>query len=148
MSSRSPRLPSAAFHPATWLAAFLSWFGILWVLSERSRPLEHVPRIPQFDKVLHFGWFFGGAGLLAAFLFRLRPSLPPSLLRGFLAALLLAGVGALDEWHQSWVLGRQGNSIPDWIADVAGAVAGLLVFHRFGRSLLTRETAPKPNLLE
>jgi VanZ family protein len=140
VSSPRLRLPAAAFHPASWFSAFAAWFCILWILSERSRPFDRVPLIPQFDKVLHFGWFFGGAGLLAAFLFRLRPSVPPSLLRGILAVLLLAGVGALDEWHQSWVLGRDGNSIPDWIADVAGSIAGFLVFQRFGRPLLTRRS--------
>ena len=45
--------------------------------------------------------------------------------------IVLATVGALDEWHQSWVPGRSGNDPGDWLADVVGALTGGLVFKRF-----------------
>ncbi len=43
--------------------------------------------------------------------------------------LLLIGVGygALDEWHQSFVPGRD-VSVADWGADIAGMIIGLLLF--------------------
>jgi len=46
--------------------------------------------------------------------------------------LLLIGVGygALDEWHQSFVPGRD-VSVADWGADIAGMIIGLLLFSRF-----------------
>jgi len=131
-------LPRAALHPAFWLTGFATWFGTLWWLSSRLRPLEHIPPIPFLDKILHFGWFCGGAGLLAAFLLRLKPAAPPSFHRNLLAIVLLAGIGALDEWHQSWVPGRSGNDPGDWIADVLGSIAGILVFRFIGHPMLTR----------
>lgn len=135
-----PRLPAVAFRPATWLAAFLVWFATLWWLSSSARPLQHAPPIPLSDKILHFGWFFGGAGLLCAFLFRLRPHARLPLPAAIFAAILLAATGALDEWHQSRVPGRDGNDPADWSADVAGSIAGILFFRRFGRPLLSPET--------
>ena len=46
--------------------------------------------------------------------------------------LLLMGVGygALDEWHQSLVPGRD-VSVGDWVADSAGVILGLLLFSSF-----------------
>ena len=49
--------------------------------------------------------------------------------------IVLAMVGVLDEWHQSWIPERSGNDFGDWLADVAGALAGALVFKRFHRLL-------------
>ena len=62
--------------PWLWLAAFAVWFGTLWWLSSR---VNHLPPELSFrasDKLLHFGYFFGGAGLCSAFLFRLDPAKP------------------------------------------------------------------------
>jgi len=131
------RLPPPAFHPATWLTAFLCWFATLWWLSSGVRQMHHAPPIPFLDKILHFGWFLGGAGLLSAFLLRLRPdaSWPRNI--ALLVVAVIAATGALDEWHQSWIPGRSGNDLGDWLADLAGAVAGVFIFQRFGRPLLT-----------
>ena len=38
----------------------------------------------------------------------------------------LAAIGALDEWHQSWIPTRSGNDLGDWIADVLGSLTGAL----------------------
>jgi VanZ family protein len=119
--------------PWLWLAAFAVWFGTLWWLSSR---VQHFPPALDFrasDKLLHFGWFFGGGGLFSAFLFRLNPAAPNWGLIFALTFLVCALTGATDEWHQTQVPGRSGNDPADFAADVLGAACGALVFRRFHR---------------
>ena len=57
-----------------WTIAFGIWFIVLNILSHGSH--LHAPHgwafdIPHIDKIAHFGYFFGGAGLLSVF-----PSFP------------------------------------------------------------------------
>lgn len=122
-------------HPALWLGAFVAWFGTLWWLSSK---VQHFPPGLDFrfsDKLIHFGYFFGGAGLLSAFLYRLKPE-RPDWRRIFLLTFLVVGLtGTLDEWHQSHVPGRSGNDPADLCADLTGALAGALVFRRFHRAI-------------
>ena len=129
-------MPRPPRQPVFWLICFVLWFGGLWLLSSRSGDETRLPAIPGFDKVAHFGYFFGGGGLLAAFLFRLAPRRPrwlPSLLLIF---VIMGSIGWLDEVHQSYVPGRVGNDPGDWIADVTGAITGALVFRKLHRRLL------------
>lgn len=89
------------------------------------------PKLPMdfpVDKILHFGYFFGGAGLLSAALFlQKQKPLHWSTLH-LLVVLSLFLVGSLDEWHQSWYPFRSGNDAGDLTADVLGALAGTLLF--------------------
>ena len=68
-----PRLPR---NPNVWLAGFLLWFGVLWAVSSFKLPGDFVPPVKNFDKIEHFGYFFGGSGLLCAWLYRRRPERP------------------------------------------------------------------------
>lgn len=122
--------------PFFWLLCFVAWFGVLWLLSSRPGDAGGLPPIPGIDKVAHFGFFFGGGGLLSAFLFRLNPQRPRWFLLMALVFIIMGLVGWFDETHQSYVPGRSGNDFPDWLADVSGAVAGALVFRKFHRRLL------------
>jgi VanZ family protein len=122
------RLPR---NPRFWLAGFLLWFGVLWVLSSFRVPSEGVPPIPHLDKIVHFGYFFGGSGLLCAWLFRRSPERPDWAKLIATAVLVIALVGALDEFHQSFTPGRSGNDPGDWLADLLGAIAGAFTFKRF-----------------
>jgi VanZ family protein len=80
---------------------------------------------------MHFGYFFGGAGLLSAALF-LQGDHPPSWpALMFRVCAILWLIGILDEWHQSWVPERSGNDVGDWLADATGTVVGALTFRRF-----------------
>ncbi len=115
-------------HPHFWLAGFLLWFGVLWALSSFRIPGEGVPPIPHLDKVAHFGYFFGGSGLISAWLYRTNPEHPKWQNIIGIAVLVIAIIGALDEYHQSFTPGRSGNDFWDWTADVLGALAGALVF--------------------
>lgn len=130
--------PATVFphRPLFWLSCFIAWFAILWLLSSRSGDAGGLPKIPGLDKVAHFGFFFGGGGLLAAFLFRLRPQSPrwPAIVT--LVFGIMALIGWLDEVHQNHVPGRNGNDPGDWIADVTGAITGSLVFRKLHRRLL------------
>ena len=126
------RLPAPFFRSATWFSSFAVWFVVLWFLS--SGPLPGPPgfEIPHIDKVFHFGYYFGGAGLLSAALFLLRPS--PRLTWDVIHLVVIITVtttGMVDEWHQSWYEFRSGNDAGDLTADFYGAIAGTLVFRRF-----------------
>lgn len=121
-------LPS---HPKLWFAGFCLWFITLWILSSGPIPAKTGIDIPHLDKLAHFGYFFGGSGLLHAALF-LGTSLS-NRARFFIVVIVLASIGILDEWHQSWVPQRSGNDPWDWLADLLGAVAGGLVFFRCQR---------------
>ena len=129
-------LPTCCSRSSLWLGAFLLWGIVLWFLSDGPVPVREGPDLPHLDKLLHFGYFFGGAGLLSAALYlrgssQSPPSTPPPWGRlAFTVVLILAGVGALDEWHQSWSPERSGNDLGDWLADLCGAYSGVLVFRR------------------
>ena len=128
-------MPRLFRNPRFWLACFLLWFGVLWLLSSFSLAGEIAPPIPNFDKLEHFGYYFGGSGLLSAYLFRRDPDRPnwPSLLS--IAIVAIALTGCLDEYHQSFTPGRSGNDPYDLLADVLGATAGAFTFKRIHHRL-------------
>lgn len=116
-----------------WLILFLIWFGTLWHLSSGPVQVKTGMEIPHFDKVCHFGYFFGGAGLLSACLYRLRHRNLDWTSLLVWVMLIMTIAGALDEWHQSWVPERSGNDAMDFCADVLGSLAGFCVFRRMHR---------------
>lgn len=128
-------MPRPLLHPAFWMAAFVLWSATLWMLSASSPSFQGAPKIPHLDKIAHFGYFFGGAGLLAAFFFRLNPQRPDWRKIIGLTVVILAIVGALDEYHQTFTPGRSGNDRFDWLADLIGAIVGSLTFKRFHRAI-------------
>jgi len=129
-------------RPAFWFVSFLCWVAAMWRLSSSAKPLGgHVPDIPFIDKVLHFGWFMGGAILLSAFLMLRGRHSAPQPGHALAAVALIAIIGATDEWHQSYVPGRSGNDPGDWSADVAGAIVGVLIFRRISGVLLLDDPA-------
>jgi len=140
-----PRLPACCSRSPFWSTLFLLWGIVLWLLSDGPIPMRDGPDLPGFDKMLHFGYFFGGAGLLSAALYlhgSNRPGLSwPRLV--ITVVIVLATVGALDEWHQSWIPERSGNDFGDWLADIAGALTGALIFKRFHR-LVDRPVPDSP----
>jgi VanZ family protein len=117
--------------PRFWLAGFAFWLVALFLLSSFSLVSDYTPSINHFDKVAHFGYFFGGSGLLCAYLFRRKPA-PPVHWKSLLitVVIVIAIVGILDEYHQSFTPGRSGNDPFDWLADVSGGIAGAFVFRK------------------
>jgi VanZ family protein len=102
-------------------ALALAWAAAIFWASSLSDPFPFVPSgIFSHDKLLHAAAYSVLAGLAAAALAwtRLGP------VRGaIVAAFLAAAYGASDEWHQSYVPGRQADAA-DLAADAVGAIAG------------------------
>ncbi len=109
-------------HRVLWPAAFAAWLVLLWCLSSGPVSMPDGPMLPHFDKFCHFAYFASG-GFLATRCLAPNRRLSPRLAL-LVAIALLAAIGWLDEWHQSFVPGRSGNDLGDWIADLTGAVAG------------------------
>ena len=90
---------------------------------------------PMFDKILHIIAFIIFAFLASGALWENR--ITKHIV--FWAIVLSAFYGATDEIHQLYVQGRQ-CSIYDWIADIVGAIIGVLIarnlpfFRRLGSS--------------
>ncbi len=111
-----------------WLAIGAIWLLSLVILSGTSKPGPDLNfEVPHIDKVLHFGYFFGGGIILTTYLLIAKGRDSSSKVRIVLPILILAVIGALDEYHQSFTPGRNGNDPFDWLADVAGATAGTLL---------------------
>lgn len=122
-------------NPKFWLTAFLIWLGVLWILSSRPLNGTYLPPIDHFDKIAHFGYFFGGSGLLCAWLYSRNPERPNWQAILVSVILTIAVIGCLDEYHQTFTPGRSGNDPYDWLADVLGATAGAFSFMGMRRRL-------------
>lgn len=91
---------------------------ILGITSVPGTAIPAGPEIPGLDKVVHatmygvLGYLVGGA--LAG----------EAGLAWVVAMAMIAAMAAGDEWHQEWIPGRSAD-VFDWVADVAGATAGL-----------------------
>jgi hypothetical protein len=107
----------AAWGPAA------AWASFLFFLS--SRPSLGVDLSGGLDKVAHFSAYL----VLGFFLAHAAKRRDHPLL---LAVALGMLYGALDEFHQSFVPGRT-PAFADWIADVLGTVAGVLLFRQWCR---------------
>jgi VanZ family protein len=98
----------------------LAWAALIFWLSSLSRPVPVEVTIPHADKLAHLGAF----GVLAALTVRALLALGQGGRRALLVGIAAASLyGALDEWHQSFVPGRDPDPW-DWAADTAGAVLG------------------------
>ena len=108
------------FYLATWVV----WFCVLWFLSSRPPDFNQDIDVPHLDKVLHFGYFACGAIVSASALYHFKKKSLGAVKIIFACLILGAFVGALDEYHQSWIAGRHGNDPADWLADCLGSLAG------------------------
>ena len=75
----------------------------------------------SIDKIMHFGVYFI-FGLLIAVALLKRPMNKTFCFRICVAAILGIVYGASDEFHQSFIAGRDA-SVVDWIADSLGVLA-------------------------
>lgn len=124
------KLPSPLQRSLPWAVLCVLWFATLWFLSSRPLPGPKLETDLPIDKVLHFGYFFGGAGLLSAALFLQKKTAFHWSTLHLIVVVTLALVGSLDEWHQSWYSFRSGLDSADLTADLLGALAGTLVFRK------------------
>jgi VanZ family protein len=124
-------------RPAVPTILFGIWLAILYRVSN-SVPTE-MPKmvVPQQDKILHFVFFLGGATVLAA---SLRVLVRLQGIRLLLAVAVVMGLlGALDEYNQQFIPGRSGLSLEDWLADITGALTGVLLLRFLVAKLQTEE---------
>ena len=96
---------------------FIIWIIALWILSSMPSP----PKPIEFeisDKILHIAYFLSGT-----ILFQFGWQNPKALL----SLSILISIGILDEFHQSFVAGRQGNDLGDIIANSIGVILGYYI---------------------
>ncbi len=130
-----------SFRDSKWLKR---WSGVVLLVyltalitgTHLPHPEDLIP-VESNDKLLHFGAYFGLAFLMATRLWTLRPVT----WRATLAiGCLVAMTGVVDELTQMLPgINRQCEFL-DWLADVAGAVCGLLVW-QLGRRMLNRSAS-------
>jgi VanZ family protein len=89
-----------------------------------SLPQDVVPvQTSNIDKLLHFT-------IYTVFAFLLTRQISEDTTRGravFGAMLIASAFAAADEWHQRFIPGRF-PELADWIADVAGAMLGAILY--------------------
>jgi VanZ family protein len=112
----------------SWAGAWLGWLGLLTWLSSQSQPGPAIA-IRHVDKGEHFIYFAaGGVALAGALALRGRQGLGEASGKyafrreGLLVLVVGCAIGWLDEWHQSFVPGRVGLDLGDWLADAAGSL--------------------------
>lgn len=104
--------------------ALICYCALIYGLSaQHSLP---TPQVFNFqDKVIHAGAYFV-MSLLAWRYF--RHSLTQPMITISVSIVFCSLYGATDEWHQSFVAGRNSDSL-DWLADTIGAGLAMLALY-------------------
>lgn len=89
---------------------------------------QDLPIPPPLDKVVHFLYYGAMAFLLAHGAGRRWLIVP---------LILVPAIGALDEWHQAGIPGRDASFF-DWLADELGTVAFVYAYARLTSGLTSR----------
>ena len=117
--------------------AFFGWMAFVSWASLSTFPDDSTPgiNIPHFDKVVHFGFYFGAAVLGTFFIRETSLGKFPLVKTLMLVALGTIIFGIIIEVLQySFTLDRQGD-LYDALANSCGAILGVLVMNRlFSRS--------------
>ncbi|MCO6437439.1 MAG: VanZ family protein [Phycisphaerae bacterium] len=95
---------------------------LIFVLTHTPLAPGTVPTTWLFDKPIHAAMYAGLAFLLVRFLAGTRRGY--SVRTYFTCFLIVAVYGVFDEWSQGFV--DRTPSVLDWLADLAGAILGLL----------------------
>ncbi|MEZ5326611.1 MAG: VanZ family protein [Verrucomicrobiales bacterium] len=109
-----------ARQPRFWVFGYVVWICVLYGVSS----IQGIPgpEIPHIDKFEHAGFFAAGHLALGfALAARASRTAAPNWVRIGTVLVLAAGlVGVLDEFHQSFTPGRNGNDPGDILADIVG----------------------------
>ncbi len=112
------------------------WAAVLFLLSELQLQGSGVDLPGGTDKLAHGGLYLILGLALAWGKVRTGFAGPAILL-----LIIGAGYGALDEWHQSFVPGRD-VSVGDWMANSVGVTLGLVLFPSFSARFRDRRRSP------
>ncbi len=136
----TPAAPRGRTGP--WMAAWLGWMVLITVSSHF--PGSAYPALPyaEADKVAHMGIYFVLGVLGVGAVARLRPDWPRPVW-GSTALVVGALFGALDEYHQSFVAGRD-RSMEDWLADLLGLAVAVIIARAARGRLAARWLGPGP----
>jgi VanZ family protein len=117
-----------------WWATVAVYAGVIFVMSSTAHPLGIQRLPPGGDKVLHAA-MFGGLSLTVWKALRCSAPRVSSIRLSMFAVLIATLYGLSDEFHQSFVPGRE-MDVVDWVADWIGAcvVQGMIVM----RSVVSR----------
>jgi VanZ family protein len=114
---------------AACLVGALLWAALLYYLSDQPAVVE-IQAFEYQDKVLHL-FAYGVLGMLI--MGALRAGSNGYRVSQLLLVTVLAGLyGLLDEYHQSFVPGRD-PALGDVVADVAGGLLGALLVYMLAR---------------
>ena len=105
-----------------------AYCGLIFVLSGRSQLLVPMS-FPGEDKLIHAA-AYGLMGLLA-WMTCSREQRPRSVVF-FVSVLFCSLYGLSDEWHQSFVPGRDASA-GDWLADTLGGLLAATILLRLRR---------------
>jgi VanZ family protein len=136
-------MPSNALTPTAIVLRFLPvlvCMGTIYFISDQPT-LPTIPSVPgQIMSVIgHFTVYF----VLAVVLWWALGIFPLSSRRRYAVAFTIAVLyGVSDEWHQSFVPGRNPDVL-DIVTDAIGAATGLLVIHLAQRSARLRTMVPQ-----
>jgi len=119
-----------------WLTLLIGYSGFIFYLSHQ--PTLPVPALfPHQDKLLHAGAY----GLMALFAINYFKYQCATFSRALVVSFIFCALyGVSDEWHQSFVEGRQADVL-DWLADCFGAFTMLILVNRV--SCLKRNSAAR-----
>ncbi len=128
-----------------WVPSLL-YMALIFVVSSMEQPSLPMPKFEwlTIDKLYHFIEYAILGGLLAWAFVKAKPSIIPSTLIWGLAAAISILYGASDEWHQTFVPGRCAT-LADWVADVLGSIAGVLVVYLYQRKNVFKYRASDEN---
>ena len=108
-----------------WVSLWLGWMVL--IAASSHLPGASLPGQPfaGADKAVHVALYAVLGVLGTGALARLRPDWPRPLW-GSTALLVGALFGALDEYHQGFIAGRQA-SMEDWLTDLMGLALAVIV---------------------
>lgn len=97
---------------------------IYWLSDQQTLPAPHWF---DFQDKAHHAIAYA---LMAYFAWRcLRNSIKKPIILGLTIIVFCSLYGASDEWHQSFVIGRN-SSVGDWVADTLGALLMVLLIFK------------------
>jgi VanZ family protein len=102
---------------------------IYWLSDQSSLP---APLWFEYQDKLYHAGAYSIMGLLAWRSFKHLVSSP--IILALLSIAFCSLYGLSDEWHQSFVVGRESDSA-DWFADTCGAVLAVFFLHKFRKNL-------------